>query len=635
MKKWAGNPFAWVAAVICLICLPMLLVFASPGDSLSADWSILPEDGQEWQGNNGWTIFVIRDGQRILLTPDGSGGYDGCRPGETFFFSRTWDVDMPQPTLRMHASGSAVAVFINDVPLYADVPLAENSTPETLSLSPLAYERYDTVEVALQSVVAGDTLTIAQAAPLVGEKPDYTTVYPCKTEVVGAYGYERGLIASAYCVGLLCAILGLTGILLCALAGWQKNASLLVLALLAFVRMACVIAGASFFSQYTQLYAVDLETLASLFSFTLMLVFLATQLGKTHGIAVLLPALHGASLLLSLAVQWPGILSEWFFFLNVLPERLTPVFLAAALALCLYKARKGNDFCRLFVRVLAVGGLLWVVGEGVWLAANRDMWTRLLGGQVFFARFLREPAIWLTQSAVLVTVLIRAYRRAVAAQEERVFAALRAKAVQESYESLRAHQNEVMMLRHEMNRHYTAIKGLLDQGHSQRAQQYLGELLSQEAGIPKIVNSANELVNIILSSRVAWAESLGLEVKIDRMNAPAQLPLTDADAASLLLNIADNAIQAAKRAEKQPGLVRLNMNCKNGYFTFCCENTVPDKCENDKDAPYHGYGLQIIRRIMAPYGNLMTVRRESNVYSITIALPLTQDSIASTHSSTS
>lgn len=616
------NRLAWCAAVICLICLPMLLVYAHPWGKQAADWSLQPEDGQEWRGDNGWTVFVAREGERVLLTPDGSGGYDGCKPGETFFFSRSWDANIAQPTLRIHAVTASVAVYMNDTLFYSDAPLAQGAPLTGLTLPPLAGERYDPVEIALYDAKAGDVLTIAQSSPLIGEKPGSTTVYPCYTEVVSAFGYERGLIASAYDVGLLCAFLGLTGILLCVLAAWQKKAALLLVALMAFVRAACVIVGTPFFSQYTLLYFIDFQTLASLLSFTLMLGFLATQLEKPRGYALALFALHGASVLGSFVIQLLGIQSGYTFAIATLPERLTPVVLLGELALCWPRARKGNDFCRLFFRAFAVGLGLWVIGESVWLWNDPPTWTRLISGQMFYARFLREPLIWLAQGAALVTVLIRAYRSAVAAQEERVFATLRAKAVQESYENLRAHQNEVMMLRHEINRHYTALKGLIEQGQTQRADKYLDELLSQQASIPKVVDSANELVNIILNSRVAWAESNGLRVEIDHMNVPEQLPLSDADAASLLLNIMDNAIEAAKDAEKQPGVIRLNMNCKNGYFTFSCENTIAVREKSKEKSPYHGYGLHIIQRIMAPYGKLMTVRREEGLHGITIALPL-------------
>lgn len=625
MAKGTGRRLTWLAAAICLICLPILLIYAFPWGRQSADWSLMAEDGQQWQGNNGWTVFVVRNGDRLLLTPDGSGGYDGCEPGETFFFSRTWDVKIAQPTLRVHAVSSSTAVFVNDTLYYSDAPLSEGSPSEGLSLPPLAGERYDPLEIALYDAAAGDTLTIAQAAPLIGEKPESKTVYPCQIEVVSAYGYERGLIASAYDTGLVCALLGLVGVLLCVLSVWQKNTALLILALLAFVRTAYAIVDASFFSQYTLLYAVNLPMLANLLSFTLTLTFLATQLGRAHGLSIAFAVLHGVSVLISLLVQLFRVQTEQLFFLITLPERLTPILLLAELGLCLYKARKGNAFSRLFLRALAVGIGLWIVGKGVWLAFRHDKLEQLLSGWVFYARFFSEPIVWLTQGAALFSVLVHVCRKAAAVREERVFSALRAQAVQESYENLRAHQNEVMLLRHEMSRHYTALKGLLDMGQTRRAAQYLDELLAQQAEIPKVVNSANELVNIILNSRVAWAKSLGLQVDIERMNAPEQLPLSDAEAASLLMNIMDNAIEAARNADKQPGVLRLSMNCKNGYFSFSCENSTAVHETKGKKSPYHGYGLHIIERIMAPYGNLMTVKREVGLYGITVALPLTRE----------
>lgn len=610
-----------LGAVLCLLCLPVFLVYARPWGRQSVNWSILPEDGQEWQGSNGWTVYVLRGGTRVLLTPNGSGGYDGCEPGETFFLTRNWDVDMAQPVLRIHAATSSVAVWADGLLCYTDAPLVEGSPDTGIALPQLEQERYDPVEVALYGVTPGSELTLAQTAPLLGEKPG-TTVYPCDVQVENLFGYERGLIAPAYNLGLLCALLGLVGALLCILAAQQKDAALLLLALLAFARAANAVTRAAFFSQFTQLYTIDLSTLTGLAAFTLMLAFFAARLGPAHGLGVALAVLHGGAVAGALAAQAVGLTTDTALFFSRLPERLMPFLLAAVVALCAWKAHAGHAFSRLFLRVLAAGAAVCAAWLCVWLGFHRETLLRLLGGQVVYEVFLREPLLWLAQGAVLVTVLIGAYRSAAAAREERVFTALRTAALQQSYENLRSHQNEVMLLRHDVNRHYTALKALLEEGQTDRAKRYLDDLTGQQKELPPVVNSANELVNILLNSRVAQARQLGLQVEIERMNVPAHLPLSDAEIVSLVLNIVDNAIEAAQKAEKQPGLLRLSMNCKNGYLTFSCENSAPVHPEKTTQSPYHGYGLRIVERILTPYGKLMTTRQEMGSYHVTIALPL-------------
>lgn len=55
------------------------------------------------------------------LVPNGVGGYTGLDfPGQTIYFSRVLAEPLDAPTLQIAAADSAIAVFLDDVPLYAD-----------------------------------------------------------------------------------------------------------------------------------------------------------------------------------------------------------------------------------------------------------------------------------------------------------------------------------------------------------------------------------------------------------------------------------------------------------------------------------------------------------------------------------
>ncbi|MDD3410278.1 MAG: GHKL domain-containing protein [Eubacteriales bacterium] len=619
MRKRMG---AYVGlAAVCLICLPLLLLYAFPLGTQSADWTIGPEDGQPWQGENGWTVYVMRSGERVPLTPDENGGYLGCEPGETFYYARVWDADVAQPVLRIHAVNAAVAAWLDGELLYSDVPLPDAAIGAA-ALPMLDVDRESAVEIFPDEDAAGKVLTIGQASPLYGEKQGDTTVYPREVEVASRYGYERGLIAQAYGTGLMGTLLTLAALLTGLLAVRQKRAALWLLTLLELVRLCAVVTGAPFFQPFTRLETVDIASLADQLSFTLLLGFLTLQSQKGRAVMAALTAAHGASLLAALAAQLTHWQSDWTIFAVYLPDRLAVVMLVAALALCFRQYKGTNAFFRLFLRWFGLGLAAWLCAEIPWLALHPSTLGSMLSGQMIYARFLREPLLWLTQGAALIAVLILGWRQTAAAREQRAYDAAFAGATRQSYEALMRHQDEVMLLRHETTRHYAALKGFVDAGQTERASDYLNELLDRQQKIPQVISSGNELVNIILSSRISWAEAEGVRVDIRHMSVPASLPLPDADLVSLLLNIVDNAIEAARAAE--PKVLRLDMHCKSDYFLFSCENTmtagsVPPPTDG---LSRHGYGRRIIGKIMAPYGDLVSVHSDGQWYGVSIALPL-------------
>ena len=68
--------------------------------------------------------------------------------------------------------------------------------------------------------------------------------------------------------------------------------------------------------------------------------------------------------------------------------------------------------------------------------------------------------------------------------------------------------------------------------------------------------------------------------------------------ASLVLNILDNAIEAAQKAPHGEKRLRIDMHCKRDYFVFPCENTAAPSVDSlpEDGLNYHGYGQQLIEK---------------------------------------
>ena len=101
------------------------------------------------------------------------------------------------------------------------------------------------------------------------------------------------------------------------------------------------------------------------------------------------------------------------------------------------------------------------------------------------------------------------------------------------------------------------------------------------------------------------------------------MPLTDTELCCLIVNILDNAINAASESKKPE--IKLDFHCNDNHFIFSCENSMAGAAGTNKKipTPEHGYGLKIIRQIMKRWGdNMISVEEAEDTYKITVVIPL-------------
>lgn len=187
-----------------------------------------------------------------------------------------------------------------------------------------------------------------------------------------------------------------------------------------------------------------------------------------------------------------------------------------------------------------------------------------------------------------------------------------------SYESLRAQHEQVMMLRHDMNRHLHVLRQLSQES---AVQAYLDELTGQNEKIPAILHSGNPMIDIILNGRLFAAEDAGIRVEILSAQAPETLPLSEAGLCSLMLNLVDNAIAAASGCDSAQRRIRLDLRVKDGFFVFACENFRCPAVDADR-AHGRGLGRKIVKAIVERYDCLMDTEQTEEMYKVTIAMPI-------------
>ena len=228
MKKWTRLGAAILTLTLCLMFGVLLLNCMKPMEDRAYDLSLMSWEGEGvpegWvYDQKGWTVFTQEGDAVTELDPDGFGGFDRLGElGQTFYFSRVLSEDADSPTLRLDATISSVAVFLDGALLYTDCPELNNHIGD-LRLPMLEWYREEPVLVTLPQNYQGKILTIAQSTdPSGGELAEpSTTVWPCAVTLYCGYAYESALVAESFQTAVPAALAFAAGMLLLALFLWQ------------------------------------------------------------------------------------------------------------------------------------------------------------------------------------------------------------------------------------------------------------------------------------------------------------------------------------------------------------------------------------------------------------------------------
>ena len=324
--RWA---LAAVSLVLCALFALGLLAYTQPMEAQVYDLSFVWEGETPPEGwvfsDKGWTVFIQEGTEKRELVPNGVGGYTGLDfPGQTIYFSRVLAEPLDAPTLQIAAADSAIAVFLDDVPLYADFD-REKAAIGALRLPTLDAYRTEPVTISLPMDYRGRTLTIAQGTYIYeGVPAAEITAYPAAVTLLCGYAYESGLIAQSFRTAIPAALAYAAAALLLALMVWRafhdrRDPGLLWAALALFFVMAREVGTAPFFYQYFGRTQFDFAGLARFFALAALLAFLSSRAGKRRWALWVLTGLYTLSVSIYLVIELRGLelTSDLLIFLAV------------------------------------------------------------------------------------------------------------------------------------------------------------------------------------------------------------------------------------------------------------------------------------------------------------------------------
>lgn len=179
---------------------------------------------------------------------------------------------------------------------------------------------------------------------------------------------------------------------------------------------------------------------------------------------------------------------------------------------------------------------------------------------------------------------------------------------------------------HDIKKYIRTAVELIQAGNSPEAMRIFEKLDIEIGRIFEIRYCGNKILNIILSERQAKAEEFGLDFNINLSTDVYFDFIDDIDLISIIGNLLDNAIDAAK--QREDGFVNVTMFMVNeGYFmVWEVNNNFLAKPVFDKtgfitskhNKSEHGIGIHTVERVVKSYGGKLNIEIDDQEFTTSI-----------------
>lgn len=351
--------------------------------------------------------------------------------------------------------------------------------------------------------------------------------------------------------------------------------------------------------------------------------------------------------------------------------KLLPLMLAA-LGLTVYPISVGSGtyfLSQFWNRLLTWSGIPWVSALAIviYLVLHRDrgFWramgivvlasaavfiacwavSALSGG--YLAGYMRELLLvqlpsgilsglryWITQWLLLICTLLGLWdfvRATVRTRTEARTLKLKNQLVMDNYRSIENNLRESARLRHEFAHRLSALDAMYQTGDMDALGRSLAEWKIQSKEANQVRYTPNVAVNAIVQDAAGRARSAGIEFDAI-VSVPEKLGIPDEDICTLLMNLLDNAAEAASLVP--PGskkFIKLRMSVRDGFLAVWCANSYDGTLPTDdrgriitrkSPADNHGFGLAQMTSVAERYGSILDISRTQTTFTVQTALKL-------------
>ena len=200
-----------------------------------------------------------------------------------------------------------------------------------------------------------------------------------------------------------------------------------------------------------------------------------------------------------------------------------------------------------------------------------------------------------------------------------------------AYENLRLmnqSSEELAKMRHNVLHHFNILSDLNQQGETQLVTDYLKQITNDSEKILPMRICKQPIVNAIVVSVLERAKKAGIDMTY-QINLPAELLIKDVDLCNYLMNLLDNAIDAAALLPLNQRWIKLTMHVRANYLFIEAENSRTGEVLHDakgniisSKGKNHGYGMKTMLDIARRYHSDLQVDILPDRFAVQTALLL-------------
>ncbi|HJB16200.1 MAG TPA: GHKL domain-containing protein [Candidatus Blautia excrementipullorum] len=202
-----------------------------------------------------------------------------------------------------------------------------------------------------------------------------------------------------------------------------------------------------------------------------------------------------------------------------------------------------------------------------------------------------------------------------------------AEILERDYQALsRTYENNAKLY-HDLHNHIEAIYQCLTQGAIQEAIRYCGDLRTPVREISQTVWTGDKAIDYLISSKMATAEQEQIRTKVN-IEYPHNTNIRSVDLTTILGNLLDNALEAAKTAPDKVRFLNLTIRRINAMLIIKVENgygNAPKQINGNlitskDDKASHGWGLKSVQTAADRYDGTITTDYENGVFRSVVTL---------------
>lgn len=192
---------------------------------------------------------------------------------------------------------------------------------------------------------------------------------------------------------------------------------------------------------------------------------------------------------------------------------------------------------------------------------------------------------WVIWWLSLVCAIIAAYEMARAYADQRAqaqSALLKSRMLTEHYHTMERQMEESAERQHEINHQLTSLECMLREHNYGKMEQFLSQVQNEQSrhALPSFTD--NTTVNIILQDAYNRAKQKGINFKA-AVQVPPSLNIPEPDLCTLLINMLDNALEAAEKVHPpKKRFLSVHMRISRQYLALKCKNAYDGTIRKDK-----------------------------------------------------